>query len=198
VAIARRLGGRLPLKIVTIRDSEFNFSRALNLGLEQVTASWAISLSAHCVPVNAHWLAAFEEETLDQELAPFLAGIYGRQEPLEGVTSDIDKRDLWTTFGAERRVQHDQDFFFHNANSMIRKVVWEHMPFDETLNGVEDRDWAQKVLRDGYSLVYTPEASVYHYHGIHHGRNESRAQRVVKVIELIQRRVPVQPVELST
>ena len=192
VEIARRFGRRLPLKIVTILDSEFTFSRALNRGLEQVTASWAISLSAHCIPVNASWLTAFEDETLDVGLAPFLAGVYGRQEPLEGVTSDFDKRDLWTTFGAGRRVQQDQDFFFHNANSMIRKVVWEHVPFDETLNGVEDRDWAQKVLREGYSLVYAPQARVSHHHGIHHGRNASRARRVAQVIELIQQRVPAE------
>jgi rhamnosyltransferase len=96
----------------------------------------------------------------------------------------FDKRDLWTTFGLERRIQR-KDFFFHNANSMIQKRVWEEIPFDEEISGVEDRDWAKKVLGMGYAIIYEPSASVYHYHGIHQGRNVERAERVARVIDLI-------------
>lgn len=186
VGIARCFQGPLNLKVVSISESEFNFSRALNRGIEQTTAPWVISLSAHCIPTTEHWLEEFERETLDAA-SPFFAGVYGRQEPLEGVTSDFDKRDLWTTFGAERQVQNE-NFLFHNANSMIRRSAWERFRFNENIHGVEDRDWAQSVLRDGYTIVYTPHASVYHHHGIHHGRNEERAKRVARVIELIQQR----------
>lgn len=194
VAIARSFEGRLPMKMLAIRDSEFNFSRALNLGIERTTASWVVSLSAHCVPVGDGWLAAFEQETVREEFrgkrVELLAGVYGRQEPVEGVTSDFDKRDLWITFGTERRVQ-SHAIFFHNANSMIRRTVWEARRFDETIHGVEDQDWAKKTLADGHVIVYAPSASVQHHHGIHQGRNEERAKRVVKVIELIQQREPI-------
>jgi rhamnosyltransferase len=50
---------------------------------------------------------------------------------------------------------------------------------------VEDRDWAKKVLGRGYKIIYEPSASVYHHHGIHQGRNVERAERVVRVIEMI-------------
>jgi hypothetical protein len=122
---------------------------------------------------------------------PFTAAVYGKQEPLPD-SSDFDKRDLWTTFGAERRVQRGQDYFFHNANSLIRRSLWERMPFDEEINGVEDRAWAKQVLAEGYQIIYAPLASVHHYHGIHQGRNEARAKRVAKVIELIQQREPLE------
>jgi len=185
VAIASSFGCR----VLTIHDDEFSFGRALNRGIAATETEWVISLSAHGIPLHDRWLSAFAVERAQS----FTAAVYGRQEPLPD-SSDFDKRDLWTTFGQERRVQYyAQDYFFHNANSMIRKSVWERMPFDEGLKGLEDRDWAKKVLAVGRQIVYTPLASVHHYHGIHQGRNEARARRVVKVIELIQQREPIAP-----
>lgn len=191
VAMARGFQGKLNMRIISISDRDFNFSRALNRGIEQTTASWVVSLSAHCVPVNEGWLGALEQEVLDDTQAPFLAGVYGRQEPVDGVTSDLDTRDLWMTFGPERRMQLHNPLF-HNANSMIRRSLWAepqgHFRFNETLQGVEDVDWAQRALQDGYAVAYTPHARVYHYHGIHHGRNEERVKRFVRVFELMQQR----------
>ena len=185
VAVALRFGCR----VLTIRDQEFTFGRALNRGIEASTCNRVISLSAHSVPVHDRWLEAYDVH----EEEPFTAAMYGRQEPLPD-TNDFDKRDLWTTFGAEARLQRGQDYFFHNANSLIRKDVWARIPFDEALRGVEDRDWAKKVLADGHRILYTPLASVHHYHGIHQGRNEARAKRVAQVIELIQQREPAESV----
>src|SRR5581483_3781655 len=113
------------------------------------------------------------------QLDPAVAGAYGKQEPLPD-TNSLDKRDLLTVFGQERRVQ-EKDYFFHNANSMIRRSVWERIPFDEEIAGVEDRDWARRVLDEGYKLIYEPYAAVYHHHGINHGGDRARADRVARV-----------------
>lgn len=180
-AIAERFG----IPVIPISDKEFTFGRALNRGIAETDSAWFVSLSAHCVPVDTRWLEALGRHCGD----PFVAGVYGRQEPMADST-DFDKRDLWTTFGVEPRLQRGQDYFFHNANALIRREVWARIPFDESLNGVEDRDWAKKALADGYVIQYEPGASVYHKHGIHQGRNEARAKRVVKVIELIHQRQP--------
>lgn len=183
-AVARQFECR----VLTMRDDEFSFGRALNRGIDAARCPWVVNLSAHCIPVHDRWLESFAcERATGYGRLPFVAAAYGRQEPMPD-TSHFDKRDLWTTFGAERRMQHGQDYFFHNANSMICKAVWQRIPFDEQLNGVEDRDWAKKVLAEGHQIVYTPLASVYHYHGIHQGRDERRAQRVARVIELIHER----------
>jgi len=178
----RAIAGQFNVPVITISDKEFTFGKALNWGIAKTATPWFVSLSAHCVPVNDRWLGAFASHCAD----PFVAGVYGRQEPMADST-DFDKRDLWTTFGVEPRLQRGQDYFFHNANALIRRTAWDRTPFDESLNGVEDRDWAKKVLAEGYVIHYEPGASVYHKHGIHQGRNEARAKRVVKVIEMIQR-----------
>jgi glycosyltransferase involved in cell wall biosynthesis len=167
-------------QIISIDEEHFSFGRAINLGVAASKGKLIAILSGHCIPINEHWLSCFAAAFVDD----LVAGVYGRQEPLPD-SDAFDKRDLWTTFGVERRVQ-TQDFFFHNANSIIQRRVWDEVPFDEEISGVEDRDWAKKVLARGYKLIYEPSASVYHHHGIHQGRNAARAERVVRVIELIQ------------
>lgn len=155
--------------------------KALNMGFSHASGDYVACLSGHCIPLNDKWL----ERLLVCFHDPTVAGVYGRQEPLPDSTA-FDKRDLWTVFGTERRIQR-KDYFFHNANSMIRRDAWLRWPFDETLPSLEDQAWAKQILALGYSIAYEPHASVYHYHGINQSLDEERAQRVVKVIELLKR-----------
>ena len=166
-------------RLLSISEADYTHGRALNLGIEAATGECVAILSGHCMPVNDRWLSwlALHFRTA------LVAGVYGRQEPMHD-SHAFDKRDLWTTFGLDRRVQV-RDFFFHNANSMIRRSVWQQTPFNETIDGVEDRDWAKRVQAAGHTIVYEPRASIFHHHGIHQGRDEARATRVARVIELI-------------
>lgn len=99
-------------------------------------------------------------------------------------STDADKRDLLNLFGLDKKVQV-KDSFFHNANSMIKREVWEKYNFDETATNIEDRIWADKVLKEGYNIVYQPSASVFHYHGVHQNGNKERAKGVTKILEEI-------------
>lgn len=177
--IAERLGARL----LRISDEDFSFGRAINMGFKAAKYPKVAILSAHCVPVNDLWADYMIAALNGSET---IAGVYGRQEPLPD-SDDFDKRDLWLTFRDERLHQR-RDAFFHNANAAIPYAAWEAHPFDEEINGQEDREWAQRVIGSGYDLVYEPQARVYHFHGIHQGRNEDRAARVVRVIEHLRSR----------
>lgn len=174
-AIARKFGCR----VLSISDRDFRFGRALNLGIEAARGELVAILSGHCIPAHDRWLTALATHFSD----PRVVGVYGRQIPLPD-SDPFDKRDLWTTFGVERRVQRT-DYFFHNANSMIRRAAWLDHKFADDINGVEDRDWAKKILARGFRIVYEPLAAVHHHHGIHQGRDPQRAERVVRVIEMI-------------
>src|SRR3989304_5738040 len=165
-------------KIVTCTD--YKPGLALNMGIREAKGEYIVCLSGHCIPVNERWLTNLLRNFDDTELA----AVYGRQEPL-AFTQDADKRDLSIIFGLDRRVQR-KDSFFHNANSMIRKSLWEEVPFDETVTNIEDRIWAEKMLQRGYRLVYEPEAGVYHYHGIHHAGDKNRCASVVRILESLK------------
>jgi glycosyltransferase involved in cell wall biosynthesis len=151
---------------------------ALNKGIRASSTPYFVCLSAHCIPVDEHWLEHLWENFDEYEN---IAGVYGRQVPLES-SDPIDKRDLFRTFGPEKRVQ-TQDTFFHNANSMIRRDVWDEYLFDEEVTNIEDQIWANEVLNEGYKIVYEPEAAVYHHHGINQGNDAERMRSVVRTME---------------
>ena len=72
---------------------------------------------------------------------------------------------------------------FHNANSIIKREIWNSYPFDEKTTNIEDRLWGQEMIQNNFKLKYEPEASVYHYHGIHQDGHQVRLRNVVKIIE---------------
>jgi glycosyltransferase involved in cell wall biosynthesis len=174
---------RFPLASIIYID-KFLPGKALNEGILASSGRFIVCISAHCIPKSTNWLSSLLKnfETDDK-----LAGVYGRQLPLS-FTADIDKRDLLIVFGQDRRVQV-KDYFFHNANSMIRRDVWEQFPFDEAVTNIEDRVWGKAVITAGYHIVYDPEAAVYHHHGLHQGNTPRRARGVVSIIEQIDQDV---------
>lgn len=168
---------RYPLsKIINIKD--FLPGLALNMGIRKSSGEYIVCLSAHCVPKNTDWLTKLFDNFSDN---PNLAGVYGRQLPVS-FTDSIDKRDLLITFGRDKRLQV-KDYFFHNANSILRRDVWNQFPFDEKVTNIEDRIWGKQVTENGYQIIYDPEPSVYHHHGLHQGNTKQRLEGVVSIIE---------------
>jgi len=165
-------------KIINI--DKFLPGKALNDGIRASNGEYIVCISAHCIPKNTKWLKTMLDNFRDDTN---IAGVYGRQLPVS-FTDEVDKRDLITFFGEDRRVQI-KDYFFHNANSMLRKDLWNQFPFDETVTNIEDRVWGKQIISAGYQIVYEPDAAVYHYHGLNHGNFPSRAKGVVSIIEQI-------------
>ena len=150
------------------------------MGVENSSGEFIVCLSAHCVPKSSEWLSKLTESLKSEKE---VAAVYGRQLPVS-FTSDVDKRDLFNIFGLDRRVQI-KDYFFHNANSIFKKEVWETKSFDESVSNIEDRVWAKNIINLGYKIVYEPEAAVYHYHGLHQGNTPQRAKGVVSIIDKV-------------
>lgn len=166
---------KYPIKKVNIDD--YLPGRAINVGVKASTGKFIVCLSAHCIPRDDEWLGNLYRNMEDNRIA----GTYGRQLPFS-YSSNLDKRDLLITFGLDHRIQI-KDHFFHNANSIVRRDIWDKIPFDEEATNIEDRIWGKAVVDLGYRIAYDPEAAVYHYHGIHQDRDEERAKNVVRIME---------------
>ena len=172
---------KIGLKIVDV----FKPGNAINVGAMAMESDYFVCVSAHCIPVAVDWISSYVEfmkSNLD------VVGAYGRQLPLSCTQAD-DARDLMITFGADQRII-EKDYFFHNANSIIRTRFWLEHPFDDDVPHVEDRVWAKKVIELGLKTAYLPQAAVYHYHGLHqHGATRSfRAVNVLNVMHSLEER----------
>ncbi|MBI5370010.1 glycosyltransferase family 2 protein [Candidatus Uhrbacteria bacterium] len=172
---------KFPCQMISHEVSPYRPGQALNAGIRASQGSFLVLLSAHAVPADSTWLEQLVT-TLSQDNQ--IAGVYGRQLPLPE-SSPFDKRDLLITFGPEKKIQR-KDNFFHNANSIIRRGVWEHTPFDETATNIEDRLWTKAVQERGFAVVYEPEACVYHHHGIHQYGNVGRCETTVRILEQLE------------
>lgn len=173
------VASRYPLAAVVNID-KYLPGHALNEGIRASRGDFIVCLSAHCIPKATDWLSTLRRNFDGDDR---LAGVYGRQLPVS-FTNAVDKRDLLIVFGQDRRVQI-KDYFFHNANSMLRRDVWERFPFDEQVTNIEDRVWGKAVIEAGYRIVYDPDAAVYHHHGLHQGNTPERARGVVSIIERV-------------
>ena len=145
-------------KIFHIQPEKFSFGYSLNLGISNAGGDIVIIISAHAYPVYEDWLekmvGPFEEDDV--------ALVYGRQYGDE--TSKYSERMWFKKCFPEQSNREQKSPFCNNANSAIRRSLWEKYKYDEILTGLEDIDWAKKVFSDGYRIVYQADAPIFHIH----------------------------------
>lgn len=152
------IASRYPVHIVRIEPDEFTFGRSLNLGCSQAMADLIVIASAHVFPTYPDWL--------EQLLAPFndpKVGLsYGKQRGTPD--SRYSERQQFAKMFPDRSVARQDHPLCNNANAAIRRELWARRPYDETLSGVEDLEWATWMMQQGYGLSYVAEAEVVHVH----------------------------------
>ena len=171
-------------RIETIKIKKFFPGKAINLAINHFTSTkYIVCLSAHCLPENNDWLKKLIKPLKNQKTV----AVYGKQMPMFS-TNSSDYRDLKLVFGNDRKIQK-KDFFFHNANSSIKRSILKKFPFSEKATNMEDRIWSKKILstQKNYQIIYEPEASVFHHHGLHHSNTKKRLDGVINIIKSIEK-----------
>ena len=155
VSIGRRAGAR----IVTIAPSEFTFGRALNVGCDAASSEVLVFVSAHTYPADEHWL---ERLVAPIEAHDEVALVYGRQTGDQRTAfSENEIMRQWFPVESEPNQNHP---FCNNANCAVRASVRAEHPYDETLTGLEDLEWAFRVQQGGYRVFYEAGAVIVHVH----------------------------------
>jgi len=154
VVIARRY----PVNVLHIQPEEFTFGRSLNLGISAARGDFIVIASAHVYPVYPDWLERLLSPFTDQQVALS----YGKQRG--GRSSKFSEHQVFARWFPEQSDLRQGHPFCNNANAAIRRSLWEQRPYDETLSGLEDLDWARWALEQGNMLAYTAEAEVIHVH----------------------------------
>lgn len=162
---------RHPVEVHAIEPSEFSFGRSLNRGIAAATGEVVVFASAHVYPVYDTWLENLTKPFDD----PGTVLTYGRQ--VGGSTTPYSESQILATwFPAESHPKQDHPFA-NNANAAIRRSTWAEMPFDEDLTGLEDLDWAARVLGAGMDIHYVAEAPVVHLHDEQFAQTLNRYRR---------------------
>ena len=153
--VARSYGA----KIIEIPSRDFTFGYSLNLGCREARGRYLVFASSHILPVNNDWLKNLVYPLENGKVAM----VYGRQlgVPESKFSEQMDFQRLFGFSAVNSTVPID---YANNANSAVRKDLWEKRKFNEYLFGLEDIDWARAMTKEGYLIRYEPRASIYHIH----------------------------------
>lgn len=162
--LARARGAR----VHSIPAGEFHHGATRNLCARLARGEVLVFTTHDAYPEADDWLELLVRPLRED---PGVAGVYGRQlahldaSPPEAYFMDF-------LYGERARTQRAasveeltmETTLFSNANSAIRKSVWEEFPFAEDVLIAEDQDWSRRVLLAGHAIAYEPRAGVRHSH----------------------------------
>jgi rhamnosyltransferase len=164
-----------PIHTHRIPREEFNHGETRNLGarLASSTSRYLVYLTQDATPL---------EDWLDNLLHPLrketeVVGTFSRHIPRPTCPPSMARlmRTEWQQTGTPERVakkvsdlgvyERNRVFLAHfsNTSSAIRRSAWEEHPFSP-VEFAEDAEWADRVLRAGYTLIYEPSSRVLHSH----------------------------------
>ncbi len=146
-------------RVVRLRTEDFTFGHSLNVGLSESRGRLIAIVSAHAIPANEDWL----ENLVTPLRHPDVAMVYGGQRGHE-ISKFSEVQDFERIFPAKPRPIEARNPFANNANSAVRKDLWELHAFDEGLPGLEDIEWAIHWSHREQRIVYVPDACVVHVH----------------------------------
>jgi len=174
------IASRYPVLISRIEPDEFTFGRSLNLGCGRTKADLIVIASAHVFPVYPDWL--------ERLLAPFedprIGLAYGQQRGEAG--SRYSERQQLAKMFPDHSVSRQGHPLCNNANAAIRRELWERRPYDETLSGLEDLEWATWMMQQGFDIAYVAEAEVVHVHQENPRQLYNRYKREAMALHRVQ------------
>lgn len=139
---------------------EYTPGKALNLGVSIASNNIILVISSHCV------LQTFDFKEILDQLKNHCC-VFGNQIPFYN-GKRIQKRYIWANFKDKKEInpfsKEEGRYFMHNALSCFTKETLEVNPFDEFLQGKEDRYWAREMINKGNKILYDPNFSCDHHY----------------------------------
>ncbi|MFR0692314.1 glycosyltransferase family 2 protein [Enterobacterales bacterium AE_CKDN230030158-1A_HGKHYDSX7] len=172
LAIARQYP---QVRLIEIPPQEFGHGKTRNLAVSQAKGEFVAMITQDALPASSDWLLNMAAPLLSN---PSIAGVFGRHIAYPEA-SIFTRRELEAHFDGFTRqpvVHLDSPsryaneegyrqflYFFSDNNAMLRRSVWEEIPYPE-VDFAEDQAWARLVVEAGYHKAYAHDAVVFHSH----------------------------------
>jgi rhamnosyltransferase len=158
VSIAESDRWNFPVRILHIHPDQFSFGRSLNLGIQHALSDIIVIASAHVYPVYPDWIERIISPFTDEQVGLS----YGKQRG--GKTTRFPEHQIFARWFPDQSKVQTTNPFCNNANAAIRKDLWRAHPYDESLSGLEDLEWAKWAIDNEHHIVYVAEAEIIHLH----------------------------------
>lgn len=168
-------------KIIKISKSEFTFGRSLNLGCDNCSGDIIVLISAHCIPTDENWVTELVRPIIDGKCDY----TYGRQIPRIGV-SKYSEGMVFAKYYPLISAIPQKGYFCNNANSALSRETWLKYRFHETLTGLEDMEFAKRLVTAGGRVGYVSTSIVEHIHEENWKRIKIRYEREAVALSEIE------------
>ena len=157
-------------EVYQIEPEEFHHSQTRNFGAERASGEIIVYLVQDALPRDSNWLTALVSPIVNGDASV----VYGRQiaypdaKPMDRFfysyfypdsRVEIDARDV-----ADKNAFYLEHVYISDVTSAISSEVWDAIRFDDDVDMSEDKDFAFRAVERGETVVYEPEAAVYHSH----------------------------------
>jgi glycosyltransferase involved in cell wall biosynthesis len=178
-------------KITYIDKKDFTFGRSLNMGSEFADGDILVYISGHCVPTSNYWLKNLVEPIL-KNTAVYT---YGRQ--IGRDTTKFSEYKIFQKYFPSSSKIPQNDFFCNNANSAIKRSIWQKYRFNEELTGLEDMELSKRAFQDGEKIAYISDACVYHIHNEIFTQTRRRYERESIALQKIMPEVQITIIDMA-
>lgn len=143
-------------RVLLVPAGSYVPGRVLNRAMRETDGELVLFLNSDSQPQDRLWL----RHLLDGAADSTIAAAFGRQIPQadSGLLQAKDTEDTFGDGGRQRYWKH----CFSMASSIIRRSVWEEMPFREDIQYSEDIDWTWRARQKKYQIRYVARAVVAH------------------------------------
>lgn len=165
-----------PVTCLSVLPSEFQHGDTRNYAVRNTRGSYVVLMVQDALPADDQWLASLMATLISNSR---LAGAYSRQIARADAPLAIKwQLELWHEAQERQPVRYIEDLAsfekmsldekrlfcaFDNVSAMIRRDVWETLPFPSLPFG-EDIAWSLAVMKRGYGIAYVPSSRVIHSH----------------------------------
>jgi hypothetical protein len=145
--------------VISIPRADFTAGRALNLGISHTRGDLVFLCSPHSIPVGSAFL--------ENAVAPFADPQIGAVRCLPATNTEqmvrwYEARDIQYNSPSEQQSAESGinwiSLYPSATCCVIRRALWEELPYDEHLEGIEDKYWACQILSKGFKIRSPAEA----------------------------------------
>lgn len=134
------------------------------LGLRVARGEWIALLNNDTI-ADPHWLAALLDAARPADVAGATGKVYALDDPDAVIFTlplidPLTARARWTNADYPRGEVH----YLSGNNLVVKRAVIEEVGFFDPAyySYYEETDWCARMIRAGYRLIYTPDATIRH------------------------------------
>lgn len=146
-------------RIEHLAPGTYHSASVLNRGTEQAETELVAYLNSDAIMMGPTVLRDLADAIVNADKG---AGAFAKQITRPDATV-LTRLDYFTAFENRHELGHYAQHM-SLVCSMVRRSVWQSVPFDAGLTFAEDYVWSHRVMARGHTLHYVPSAVVEHSH----------------------------------